>query len=65
MPQPFAHALIRWQIRHTLLEQERAMLTRELCQATAPHEVARLTERLADAERQLRALGPDPSVRMN
>ncbi len=65
MPLPLTHAVVRAQVRRALLEREAAHLRDALADARTQEERATLTERLADAEQGLRALGPDPSPRMS
>jgi chromosome condensin MukBEF MukE localization factor len=64
MPQPFSHAVLQWQVRHQLLEQEREDALTALASARSDADRDRLSEKLRDVERALRALGPDPSAKM-
>ena len=64
MPQPFSHAILQWQVRHQLLEQEREGILTALASTLLDAERARLDEKLREVERTLRALGPDPSAKM-
>jgi hypothetical protein len=65
MPQPLSHSVVRAQVRRALLEREATTVRHDLADARTPEERDTLTERLADVERSLRALGPDPSPRMS
>jgi hypothetical protein len=64
VPQPLAHALMRWQIRRALLEQERDRLQAERDRAGQGDERRRLEEHIVAIERQLSAMGPEPSAKM-
>ncbi len=64
MPQSLHHAHMRWQLRRALLESERATTRDALADARTPAERAALTEKLADLEHALRAMGPDPAPKM-
>jgi len=65
MALPLTHAVLRAQVRRVLLERAAANLRHTLADARTQEERATLTERLADAERGLRVLGPDPSPKMS
>ncbi|MBA3827106.1 MAG: hypothetical protein H0X24_24840 [Ktedonobacterales bacterium] len=65
MSLPLTHAVVRAQVRRALLEREVSHLREALADARTQAERASLTERLDDAERGLRALGPDPAPKMS
>lgn len=64
MPQPFAHALLRWQMRRQVASEEAQALRAKIAATSDPAERERLGERLTDTERRLRALGPEPNAKM-
>lgn len=64
MPQPLSHAIIQWQVRRQLLEQECETLRSALAAAPPAAERATLAVQLTDAEQRIRAMGQVPSAKM-
>ncbi len=64
MSQPLPHAIMRWQLRRSLLESERHATQELLADARTSEEREALADKLRDIERSLRAMGPDPSPKM-
>lgn len=64
MPQPLAHAIIRWQLRYDLYTQEILRAENEKKQAQTKAEEQRVIEQIQELLRQRSALGPSPLARM-
>jgi transcription elongation GreA/GreB family factor len=64
MPQALPHAWLRWHLRHSILEADRAAARDALARAESDDARAECERKLAEIERHLRNLGPDPSAKM-
>lgn len=64
MAQPMSHSIIRWHVRHALLNREREAALVRLAAATIPAAQEAAREQVRVCDQRLRALGPNPSGKM-
>jgi hypothetical protein len=64
MAQPSTHAILRWNARRMLLENERVLAVKALAAAFTEEERAKRQADLEAVILQLAALGPNPSAKM-
>ncbi len=64
MPQALPHAWLRWHLRHAILESERDAARVALDRADSDEARAECARKLAEIERHLHNLGPDPAAKM-